>query len=291
MQPQYLSVGDLFSFQRRYVVPLFQRPYVWERETQWEPLWEDVRRLAEAEAAEGSSSPRPHFMGSVVLEQVAAPSGHIDRREVIDGQQRLTTLQLLIKATCDVLRAENLEEAAKRLDLLIANSYAPTELPEAKFKVWPTNVDRGGFQRVMEAPNLAALGPKRHDDLLAGAYRYFYGTIQEWIKAMPDAASRRGDALATTLFRHVKIVALDLDQNDEAQVIFETLNARGTPLLPADLIKNWLLRHAEAAKESVEKLYNAYWLPLDKDKDYWREEVGRGHAARPRIDNFFAYLL
>ena len=75
-----LNVKDLFGKDTRYVVPLFQRPYVWSVDEQWQPFWSDIRRLAEA-ALEGSDPP-PHFLGAIVLDQMPNPSGHLERRLV-----------------------------------------------------------------------------------------------------------------------------------------------------------------------------------------------------------------
>ena len=82
-------------------MPLYQRPYVWERETHWEPLVDDVLRLAE-ERLSGAGRDTPHFMGAIVLEHMHTPTATLETRQVIDGQQRLTTLQLLLKAARDV---------------------------------------------------------------------------------------------------------------------------------------------------------------------------------------------
>lgn len=80
---------------QRLVVPLFQRRYVWNQESQWEPLWDDVVRVAERLLQHPHSRPQPHFLGAVVLQQIQNPVGLMQTRTIIDGQQRLTTLQLL----------------------------------------------------------------------------------------------------------------------------------------------------------------------------------------------------
>lgn len=84
---------------------------------------------------------------------------------------------------------------------------------------------------------------------------------------------------------------IDLDQDDDAQEIFETLNALGTPLLPADLVKNYLFRRAEALKENTEKLYSSYWQNFDVEKSYWREQVRQGRLKRARLDLFLNHYL
>src|SRR5687767_15964280 len=88
----------VFMQPQRLVVPLFQRPYVWSEESQWEPLWDDVVRVANRRLSRPSDKHQPHFLGAVVLQQVQNPSGLMQLRTIIDGQQRLTTLQLLLDA-------------------------------------------------------------------------------------------------------------------------------------------------------------------------------------------------
>lgn len=98
MQAQTHTPAAIFGNHIRYVVPMFQRPYVWTKEDQWQPLWEDVRAVAERlldlkGSASGYGAPTvpPHFLGAIVLDQQMIPSGFIAARHVIDGQQRLTT--------------------------------------------------------------------------------------------------------------------------------------------------------------------------------------------------------
>ena len=108
MHTDILTPKDLFQKEVRYTIPPFQRPYVWSQDDQWEPLWEDVRNVAEDYLEELESSDNdgvqaeqktsPHFLGTVVLKQVPTAAKDIDQREVIDGQQRVTTLQLLLDA-------------------------------------------------------------------------------------------------------------------------------------------------------------------------------------------------
>lgn len=165
MQPEHISVGNLFAGEWTYTVPLFQRPYVWDSAC-WEPLWDDVTRVAE-EACRGLPKVRPHFLGSVVLRQRQTGITEGPRREVIDGQQRLTTLQLLLKAVADVLAAgEDTADAARPLRSLLRNEYAPKADLAAAFKVWPTNVDRDRYSAVMLGDGAAK--PAEGDRLAAG---------------------------------------------------------------------------------------------------------------------------
>jgi uncharacterized protein with ParB-like and HNH nuclease domain len=114
MKPDKLTVHDLFQKERRYVVPLYQRAYVWNRADQWEPLWEDIERQAEAcLAAENHVSRRAHFLGAIVLNVAKIVGSSVARSEIIDGQQRLTTLQLFLAALRDYAQSCDSKHAGK----------------------------------------------------------------------------------------------------------------------------------------------------------------------------------
>ena len=98
-----LSIKNIFGQDIRYIVPLFQRPYVWDRERQWEPFWDDVRMVSER--VERKEPVVAHFFGAMVLDQVSNPTGHLETRWIIDGQQRFTTLQLLMEAFAETSEA------------------------------------------------------------------------------------------------------------------------------------------------------------------------------------------
>jgi hypothetical protein len=297
MQPNYISIANLFGVQTRYTVPLFQRPYVWSRSEQWEPLWDDLQQLLERVLCSEPGKPvAGHFLGTVVLEQTAVSIVNLPRREVIDGQQRLTTLQILLKAaehalvvvgqaSTDVEGALIAKRSAEQLGYLTRNGATSSE--EEAFKVWPTNEDRTPFRAVMEAT--AKAGVTGELTRMGVAYSYFRETFITWLTA-PDL-SLRAQSLASGLKDHVRLIVLDLDNTDEPQAIFETLNAHGTPLLPSDLMKNWILWEATKQKLPVGTLYEDYWRPFDRDATHWRDRIGVGHAARPRIDMFFQNWL
>src|SRR5262245_7747656 len=96
MKADRLTIGQLFDATRRLVAPLYQRPYVWNRKSNWEPLWTSITEIAEQRLR--GQHPRPHFIGAIVLDQLPTRTGTVETREIIDGQQRLTTLQIAICA-------------------------------------------------------------------------------------------------------------------------------------------------------------------------------------------------
>jgi hypothetical protein len=236
LQPNYISIANVFGVQTRYTVPLFQRPYVWSKVDQWEPLWDDLRQLVERVLVSEPGKPvAGHFLGTVVLEQTPVSIVNLPRREVIDGQQRLTTLQILLKAaehalavvaetSTDAEEALLVRRASEQLAFLTKNMATSTD--EEAFKVWPTNEDRLPFQAVMNTG--ARIGVTGQTTRMAEAYGYFREIFIKWLTG-PNVANR-AQALASGLKDHVRLIVLDLDDTDEPQAIFETLNAHGTPL-------------------------------------------------------------
>lgn len=297
MQVNPLTLAHLFEKNIRYLVPLYQRPYVWTEDDQWQPLWEDVARLAD-NLASGKAPSRMHFLGASVQDKVDVPPGHVETRRLIDGQQRFTTLQILFVAFRDTVRALGIERFDKAIDQLIFNRHELRQSDEEEFKVWPTNVDRADFEAVMTSGSPATLrehfevSPKaKIGRTIPDGYLYFCETIADWLTKEEGNEKSRAQALYGALHDNVRIVVIDLDQNDDAQVIFETLNARGTPLLAADLVKNSLLNEIQREGGDVEKEYGRHWRHFDEEGDYWRRLIGRGHARRARIEHFLQHTL
>lgn len=307
MKPDKLTVHDLFQRERRYTVPLYQRAYVWNRGEQWEPLWEDIERQAEAclEAEEGVAK-RSHFLGAIVLNVAKIVGAGVARSEVIDGQQRLTTLQIFLAALRDFAVETGSAHVAKLRRLTVNEDEKPGS--DASFKVWPTNADRNGFRAVMIAGSvpavLKAFNVDKRDALprIAGAYVYFDEVIRTFAASDdPDAREQRIFALIQALRIALQLVVIELEESDDPQVIFETLNARGQPLLPSDLIRNFVfLKAANDAKLDGDDLYTRYWRPFDDTRlsdaingedRFWHVHERQGRLTRPRIDLFMFHYL
>ena len=306
MEANTRKLERIFDQTITYQVPLFQRPYVWTCEKNWEPLWEDIQTLLDKQLNGGRA--HPHFLGAVVLEQVANPTGSIESRQVIDGQQRFTTLQLFLMAARDHAVAYEQTKYVERFSDLVTNRRSKIDHDDEVFKVWPTNSNREAFKVVHEAGSPDAvdkqitLRPDLRDGVnnIIDGYKFFYAQIGQWINGSFDdkediqalsekSLDDRFDSLWQVVKDCLQIVVIDLDQNDETQVIFETLNARGEDLLPADLIKNYLFRLAEARGDNVEQLYANNWKSFETD--WWREEVRQGRITRPRVDVFINNYL
>jgi hypothetical protein len=288
MLTQVKSPHEVFYMPQRLLVPLFQRPYVWSLESQWAPLWDDVRRLADRAAARQPVA--RHFLGAVVMQQqFGLGVDTLPIRILIDGQQRLTTLQLLLDAVHAELAAVGATAAAAQIEPLVANPEGYWSQAQDRFKVWPTNRDRAAFEAVMsaEAPvDYSAIG--HSSSRMVQAHAYFSEVAREWLHDGPDLDGR-AQALTQAVTSMLQIVVIELQPDEDAQEIFETLNARGTPLTAADLIKNFVFQRLEASPSEVEAAYQAYWHQFETT--FWEREVTTGRLTYPRSSLFLAQWL
>ncbi|MEI7546776.1 MAG: DUF262 domain-containing protein, partial [Actinomycetota bacterium] len=296
MEAKALTPVDLFGGRVCYEIPPFQRPYVWTEEDQWQPLWNDIARVAEAVLAAGEdrdalAALSSHFLGAVVVKQLQSGAGDPARSSVIDGQQRLTTLQLVLDAAELVMETADCDDVAESIHELVVNDSKRFRNTPKRFKLWPSRVDRAAFESVMD--NSQTVPPTLEDSRIVRAHRFFVDAMREWAATAevgnqftPEA---RFAALATVLQQHLQIVAIDLAATDDDQLIFETLNDRGTPLLAADLIKNYVFQRCDEIGADVDTWGEKYWQ--DFDNDWWRDEIAQGRQLRSRIDLFLQYWL
>lgn len=284
MDTGILTPQGIFIKIVRYEVPAFQRRYIWTKEEQWEPLWDDV--IDQAEEIFDNGHANRHFMGAIVLQQRLNPTSGIETRIVVDGQQRLTTLQLLIDAVQEVCEQRGHKQSAARLEPLVRNLEAFWGgNPDVAFKVWPTINDQVAFRQAMrnDLPS-----DEYKNSRIVAAHDYFKNKTEQWLALFPEEENRReraAESLDQAVRECFELVVIDLGSSDDPHIIFETLNARGTPLLPSDMIKNQILYRAgissdegdEQLPEEAERLWGF-------SEDWWGQEIGRGNQRRPRID-------
>jgi hypothetical protein len=301
-----ITVQQLFQDRRQYMVPFYQRAYVWTRSGQWEQLWDDIREKAEARLI--GSKNGPHFLGAVVLDpQPRDGLIGVDTLHIIDGQQRLATLQFILKSVLLLLRAVNSTAIAEIVAGSLKNSNPDTmRNPEIEiFKVWPTFRDRDDYRSALEAKDrdaLRAVFPKSftqrdefrrigiHHPAALEAIWFFTGCFEKWIaEGTHEERSTRCETLATSILQDLKIVSIVLDDNDDAQVIFETLNGRGAQLHSTDLIRNFIFMRADRENKDSKTLYDTLWQKFEQS--YWNEEQKRGRLRKPRLEWFIHAAL
>jgi hypothetical protein len=307
MKSETISVQQLFQDRRQYRVPFFQRAYVWNREDQWERLWDDISVKAEARL-DGPQAPA-HFLGAAVLEpQQRSGLLGVETSNIIDGQQRFTTLQYVLAALAIILRHEQQTALLSLVESCLWNGNADTmQQPHIEmFKVWPTFRDRDDFQLALKATNLDELRLRfpqsftqtgtlkrvGHHAHALEAIWYFAEEIREWISAGNDGQRvRRINAISEAILRDLQLVSISLGEEDDAQVIFETLNGHGAQLHATDLIRNFIFMRAERDGDGSEgtQLYHTFWTQFEGA--FWTEEQRRGRLSNPRIEWFLQTAL
>lgn len=247
------TINDIFNANRILEIPFFQRSYVWNT-PQWERLLEDMGNV--------SVNNKPYFLGSVILKQQPTNSCDIvgDKRTLIDGQQRLTTLSIFFKV----------------LSLKLGDTYEFDRMFKIRdlISIQHNHNDIDAYERVMNLDNLEDLIGQ---DNITKAYLYFkekLNTQKLNIKKI----------LSAILF-----VGIDLSENEDEQQIFDTINSLGVKLTTAELLKNYFFNRDEISS------YNTYWKDVfekdEKTKNYWDTEIIAGRLRREFIDIFFFSYL
>jgi uncharacterized protein with ParB-like and HNH nuclease domain len=244
------TFGTLFNGRVQFRVPLFQRQYAWEK-AQREQLWSDILDLYD-ERRFGNSEVQ-HFMGSIVTAPEQLGPNRPAMHTLIDGQQRLTTLTILLAALRDH-RAANAEEEAERIDALYLKNQFPQE-PADLFKVLPTQRDRDELAAILNRQPDTGTSPG-----IRQTYRYFSDRLQREEDA--DGSPIDATALEDVLLAGLGVVSITLGPTDNAYRVFESLNATGLSLRQVDLIRNLFMM--KLGVEQAEDAYPRLWLPMQE---------------------------
>ncbi|GAA2879192.1 DUF262 domain-containing protein [Streptosporangium fragile] len=244
MKANETTLRDLISGEHQLLVPLYQRPYAWERE-QLARLWSDVERQVDGlQKGEDVS----HFLGSVVLAPAPGNAPGRSRWLVVDGQQRLTTLLLALCALRDHQAAEDPVHRERINDLHLLNKYKPGDM---RYRLLPTQVDREAFKAcVEELPYGGA------DSRIGSAYQFFrskLGLVDD--PADPHDITRFEEVVLDRL----TLVQIVVEKDDNAFRIFESINNTGMRLSQVDLIRNYVFMHLPTRDQHV---YDTYWRPM-----------------------------
>ena len=255
-----LPFTQLLEGSKQFIIPIFQRSYTWER-SHCEQLWDDIVRVGE------SSGLDSHFIGSCVYIPEVDVGAAIPRWLVIDGQQRITTMTLLLLAIKQRLEAESLEEpisAAEVEDYYLRNRYGKGE---AAYRMLLTRTDKETLTRLLDGKDPGEDGSYR----IVENYKFFVEKV--------------ASADLSDLWKGIKklmIVDVRLQQGiDNPQMIFESMNSTGKALTQTDLIRNFVLMSLEHDLQT--RLYVDYWRPMEV-------EFGAENYIN-EFDDFIRYYL
>ena len=233
------DILEFLNGTQQFTLPIYQRRYSWKNE-QCEQLWDDILRVG------GNEGIPSHFLGSIVfMEEVSAT---IRKLRVIDGQQRLTTLSLLLSALGRALEAKSADIPTDKERLYEYYLFNEREEGELRYKQLLTQHDRNTLIQLLDERE-----PTDENSLLVQNFQFF----EDKLKRADIEVVYRG-------IQKLMIVCIALDPyTDNPQLIFESLNATGIKLSPADLIRNYVLMGQEPTFQ--DKLYETYWRPMEED--------------------------
>ena len=253
------TIRDIFNRGRNLEIPFFQRAYVWNKE-QWQRFLEDMRMV--------SITKKTYFLGSVILKQQESTSDKDSILTVIDGQQRLTTLNIFLKVLClkkesDSDFTETFKKQRDKSIILLHNHN-----------------DVKSFNKIVDLTKITEIEETENDKIL-GAFNYFKNNISK--------EDLDGDLDFYNILDNIVFVGIDLGYKEDEQQIFDTINSLGVRLTTAELLKNHFFNRNELDD------YNIYWKEVfendDKSKNYWDKEITTGRLRRTFIDLFFYSYL
>lgn len=299
---------ELFNKQIRFRIPVFQRHYVWTDQAQLMPLWDDF--LNKYYERLNKNKIHPHYTGSIVLFHENTTTSTLSTYSVIDGQQRLTTFQLFIAAFREVCRKHlGDENLIKELDKFLFNekSFGDKDYESQKFKLEPTKFNKEVFNTIISNTydkvdellvrpvlNEYGIGHKtyrqtaKNRNKILGAYLFFYDQLNDFISKSTEDLTELITNFLFVLKRDFQFVEIGLIQNDDPQMIFETMNGRGASLTETDLIRNYIFMRANSNQENLDKIYEEFWDEFDdpNSKFKWHDKTSRGRYFESNLQFF-----
>lgn len=261
LQAGETTLNKLLNTSRQFIVPIFQRNYSWQK-SQYEQLWFDILRASKFKEKQN------HFIGSIVYIDMGTPAGRPQQLLLIDGQQRLTTISILLCAIKDYVQKFNLE--TKLINLAkIKNQflYNSDEIDEDRYKLLLNVQDKETYIKLIDNTIFTVNKPATN---IIKCYEFFYERIEDFIKQHGHI-----DEIYAGIFK-LSLVSISLDKDsDNPQMIFESMNSTGKDLSQTDLLRNYLLMDLTPEKQT--RLYKTYWKPMEElfGEDIYKNDVNK----------------
>lgn len=261
LQAGETTLNKLLNTSRQFIVPIFQRNYSWQK-SQYEQLWFDILRASKFKEKQN------HFIGSIVYIDMGTPAGRPQQLLLIDGQQRLTTISILLCAIKDYVKKFNLE--TKLINLAkIKNQflYNSDEIDEDRYKLLLNVQDKETYIKLIDNTIFTVNKPATN---IIKCYEFFYERIEDFIKQHGQI-----DEIYAGIFK-LSLVSISLDKDsDNPQMIFESMNSTGKDLSQTDLLRNYLLMDLTPEKQT--RLYKTYWKPMEElfGEDIYKNDLNK----------------
>lgn len=261
MHADAVPLHKILNSNLQMVIPIFQRAYSWEKE-QVRILWEDIMKLYKNIDINSAST---HFLGPIVRVEISQSSVDTRKFYLIDGQQRITTLMVLLSCIRNMIKEDG--SIVRKLESGYLLNYEEKE--ENRYKLIPSEGDRENFRKIIEGNN----------DLTESMLKETFDFFSKKLKTNKEEIDL--EKLRSLIINKLILVNIDVDRTENPYLIFESLNAKGTPLRQADLIRNYIFMKIQD-EEKQKELYKSYWRPMEillKDElenFFWRYSLKDG---------------
>ena len=262
----------------QFQVPLFQRPYSWTKGN-WEILWEDLKRIYREKSKES------YFLGSLVTQSRPGSADGICPFLIIDGQQRLTTLTIILATLKEYLQKsktkEDKELAAELYESYLVNKF---KKEDDYYKILPTQDDREVYQNIIQGKLTKELKKQFKEKTIYKAYDYFYKLLKN---PFPEEKLIFNlNKFKNIILEQLVLVNITSEDNDNPYIIFESLNNKGQELTQADLVRNYIFM--KLPKEQQKTIYQQKWLPIETT---FKEKIQKEEKYADLMTDFFWFYL
>lgn len=243
MEASPMSLFEKFikeAYGSQYVIPVYQRNYTWRKNKQVKQILADIARILRGET-------KKHFIGTIVY-NIVKTDFMVREREVVDGQQRLITMFLIAYALRNIAKAQWEEEIAQ---VITSNYLENNTTDKYKYRLQPSVSDDEAYSYIAKG----IIEDYDGKSLVMDNYNYLYSNLQAFSKEYSLMA-------VINAVREIYIVRIELESDDDAQQIFESINSTGEKLTAADLIRNYIMMRR--TNDEQETIYEKYWLKLEK---------------------------
>ncbi|MBN1166498.1 MAG: DUF262 domain-containing protein [Methanospirillaceae archaeon] len=254
MKADNCSIWDLYNGAKQYVVPLFQRSYVWSSE-QWETLWGDIMDQYHLSAGKNRNEIPSRFLGPVVV--VREREKNLDKFTIIDGQQRIITISIILAVIRAFAKEKHHEELYEQVNDFLKNR---PKSGEGRYIVIPTQADKETLYNIFDECYVFS-----QDSLILECFDFFWQKID----SIPDLCLV---TLQEILTENFCVVYIELTQDENPNQVFESLNYRGVPLEESDLIRNFFFIRLDS-KEIAIAQYEQFWKPMEERLVYSEESI------------------
>ena len=295
------QVSSFLEGSLQFHIPFFQRPYVWKTEN-WQEFFDSILEQFDKNNLETSE----HFIGTIIVQQKEAKKMGANEYDLVDGQQRLTTICLLIRAIHDEIEDKDLKDWVKKLIIFTDKKG------KANPRIVHSQNDRSKFEKLLidEKQNFDIWDEFKEFDLVLlekhielslinnaiyGCYLYFRKRLIDMLNEKASDDKERDEYLNSFLdivLNNLPVIHMALSKGDDVQEIFDTINSQGVKLTTSELLKNSLFRNEQ---ESI-KLYQDNWYSIfeenEDDIEFWSSERTSGRMRRSTMELFlYSYLV